>query len=107
MRLRDRCLEAYRTAKQHGKFSDSPWERVTGLVGDLFVSPTLPNIVLGASITASIQALFGMVPLGFVAGSWAIWLVTVLVYAIGDELRTAYKAASNTLEESDLPGYHW
>lgn len=101
MSARDRVREVVQTVQQHGKFQDSPWERLTGLAADLFVSPTLPNIILGAAITATIQVLYGLVPLGFTVGAWIAWVLSLVVYAVGDEILRAYQAASQELDSED------
>lgn len=101
MKARDRVREVVQTVRQHGKFQDSPWERLTALCVDLFVSPTLPNIILGAAITATIQTLYGLVPLGFTLGTWTAWVLSLVVYAVGDEVVRAYHAASQELDSDD------
>lgn len=98
--------DVYETVRKHGRFSDSPRDRLEALVGNMLASPTLPNVVLGGFVGGVVSHLTGQASLMFVA-AWALaYLVSVVVYMLGDELRAAYAAASESLDESeDTPGY--
>lgn len=89
------------TVEEHGKFTDSPVERVEELGIQMFASPMLPNILLGAALTASIQRAVGMVPLVFVIVTWVAWVIAVVVFALGDEIIYAYQASKKTFDDDE------
>lgn len=93
--------QTYRTIKANSQLTDSPRERLKGLLLSMLADKTLPNIVLGALITASIQYKVGLVPLEFVIATIVAWILTIGIYIIGDEVVTALKAASEEMEMDD------
>lgn len=96
------CKRAYATAKQYGRFSDSPRERLEDWVVDILVHPTLPNIMLGGALMATVNAVHGQIPWGVPVAAWLLTAVFMVVYIIGDELVRAYTAASEAFED-DAP----
>lgn len=69
------------------KLRDSPQERLKEVTLGLISHKSGPNVILGAFVTACLQSLTGRAP-----PSWAIvtgfaWALSVLLYAISDEIR--------------------
>lgn len=63
---------------------ESPRDRVRTVTLALASDPALPNIVLGALISAVIQYQVGMAPPGLVVATAVAWTLSVLIYALGD-----------------------
>lgn len=85
---------------------DSPRERLKTVTLDLFSDKTLPNIILGAHLTAILQFIVGMVSLKFVAATGTTWIISIIIYAYVDEFkRKIEEAKRKTLsDESDYYG---
>lgn len=90
------------------KLVDSPRQRIKSVTFDLLTDRTLPNILLGAFLTATIQWLVGLVPLAFVAISFVAWQLFVLVFAVADEVKQAIEEEKQRLlspaDHSDFYG---
>lgn len=87
--------------EQKGKFKDNPRERLKGLILSLASDPTLPNAVAGGVIVTGIGAVYGYVPLlGFLTNLSA-WILTLVVYAVGDEVRVALEAIAEEKSQTD------
>lgn len=92
----DRLRSFWETFREYQRYSESPTDRVEEVGSSMICDPTLPNITLGAALTMSIQGLFGSAPRLLVAGSWGVFLVSVVVYAVGQEVLYVYKAAAES-----------
>lgn len=79
------------------KLVDSPRERFRTVTWDLLTDKTLPNILLGAFLTSSIQFIVGIVPLGFLLLSFVAWGASVLTYAVADEVKQTIEEEKNRL----------
>lgn len=79
------------------KLVDSPRERFRTVTWDLLTDKTLPNILLGAFLTASVQFFVGIVPISFVLLSFAAWQVFVFIYAVADEVQGRIEEEKNRL----------
>lgn len=97
--------ETYETVKQHGKFTDSPRERLEALVGNMLASPTLPNVVLGGFIGSVVAHLTGRAGLMFVVAWGVAYLLSAVVYMVGDEVRAAYAAAAESVDHTEQRGF--
>jgi len=102
MTVRDRCVSAAKALKKHNRFTDSPGDRVVDLSKSLFLDPTLPNILLGTAITATIQRAVGVVPLRFVVLSWVAFVAAVGVYAVGNEIVHALQTVAEEAQKPDV-----
>lgn len=67
----------------------SPRGRLYDVTLGLAAHRSLPNILLGAFLGSSIQLVVGMVPWTFPAVSGALWALSVVLYAVADELQEA------------------
>lgn len=87
--------------ERKGEFTDDPRERLKGLLLSLASDPTLPNATAAGVIVTAIGAMYGYVPLlGFLTNLSA-WVVTLIVYAVGDEVRVALEAISEEKSQTD------
>lgn len=68
---------------------ESPRDRLYDVTLGLAAHRSLPNILLGAFLGSSIQLVVGMVPWTFPAVSGVLWALSVLLYAVADELQEA------------------
>lgn len=100
----DRLRATYATVKSHSQFTDSPGDRLKTLVLGLVSDPTLPNIVLGFLIGALVNYVAGHGPAAVVAWSILAYALSILLYVVGDEVRTALEAASKELDRDDESG---
>lgn len=73
------------------RLTESPRDRFREVTIGLAAHRSLPNILLGAFLTSCIQLIVGMVGWAFPAVSGALWLCSVLVYAVADEVLEAIK----------------
>lgn len=71
------------------KLVESPRDRLETVTLGLVADRTLPNVLLGAALTASIQLSVGMVGWPLPAVSAACWLLSVVLYAWADEVKAA------------------
>lgn len=83
---------------------ETPWDRFKEVTFDLFTDKTLPNILLGAFLTALMQYAIGMVPLVFPVVAGVFWQGSVLLYAIFDEIkRQIEERKARLLDPDDAP----
>lgn len=98
---------AYRRIRSHSQFTDAPHQRIKTLILSLASDPTLPNATAAGALVTGIGAWIGYIPpLGFYTNLLAL-LVTVFIYAIGDEVRIALEAIAAEdaqTDDSDRPG---
>lgn len=90
-----------RAVRSHSQFADSPRDRLGQLCLEMLSDPTLPNVALGGAMSATVSWVIGLAPLSFALASWAVWLLAVGIYMIGEEVATALVAAKNELEASE------
>lgn len=85
---------------------NSPKERIKTVTLDLFSDKTLPNIILGAHITAILQYIVGIVSFTFLSATGIAWIVSIIIYAYVDEIKQKIEEAKReTLsDESDYYG---
>lgn len=100
--------EAVEFVRQHGKFNDSPTERVRSLLLRFISDPTIPSVIFGAWLTAIINYLIGRAPFVAVVGFGGAFGISLVIYAVGDEVTLALEAAKNTYSETEDTGdmYH-
>lgn len=91
--------EEYQKAKAESKFASDPRERLFELLSTMLVDVTVPNIVLGFTLTATVQGHFGMVPADFVGAAWALWFGSVLFYMVADEVKYILVALAQSNDE--------
>lgn len=87
-------------------FTERPRERAREVTIELLSDHTLPNILLGAFITATIQYAVDLVPLVFMLATGGTWICSIVIYAYVDQVRQAIEEAKReTLsDESDYRG---
>ena len=102
-----RTRSVYRTFQSYQRFTESPHERVVSLLASMLTDRTLPNVVLGAAVTSTLQNAVGSVSATFTVLTWCAWLASVLVYAVGNEVVYAIKAAQeeNRIDDEDRRAY--
>lgn len=93
--------EEYQKAKSESKFASNPRERLWELLSTMLVDVTVPNIVLGFALTASVQSYFGMVPVRFSWAAWGVWVGSVLFYMVADEVKYILVAIAQSSEQKE------
>lgn len=85
---------------------ESPKERAKTVTLDLLSDRTLPNIILGAHLTAILQFIVGAVSIEFVAATGITWIISIVIYSYVDKFKQKVEEAKRkTLsEESDYYG---
>lgn len=96
-----RIREAVQTIRQKGKFSDSPSDRLRDLAVRLVSDPTLPNATLGGLMVALVGYLSGYVSLLGLVVNVGAWLVSLAIFAVGDEIRIVLEAIAAERADPD------
>lgn len=101
MKPKQKYKQVREAVSRHGQFRDHPWERIGGLLLSMIADRTLPNVMVGAFITAQINYMAGAAPKMARDLTFIAFIASVLFHGIADEITTALKALSNEVKETE------
>lgn len=83
------------------KLVNSPRERLKTVTLGLVSHKSGPNVVAGIFLGAVIQALAGFTPWWYVLLAGGAWGVSIVAYAVADEVRSTIEEQKNRLLEPE------
>lgn len=87
------------------KLVDSPRDRLKTVTLGLISHKSGPNVIAGIFLSAVIQAAAGFTPWWYVVLAGVAWTVSILAYAVADEVRSAIEERKNRLLDPDSEYY--
>lgn len=84
---------------------ETPRDRMKSVGLALFTDPSGPNILLGIFASAALQYAIGMVPITWPVVACIVWIASVVVYAVADELKRAIDERKTRLLEPESAFY--
>lgn len=98
--MRSRLTEWWETYQTYSELTDAPYDRLSDLLLRWISDSTLPSVVLGAWLTSVVNAALGIVPTTHLV-AWSLFLLLSLsLYAIGDDVKNAIQAAQEAYTPS-------
>lgn len=89
----------YRTIRDYGELTQTPRERLTGLLFRLFAGEGLPNILLGIALSLTVTAVFGSTSVWAAVAGWAFFFLALVNYVVAQELIYAAKVAAREFQD--------